>query len=124
MSVRSLRALGLSAIALCLAAVFGFSVAGLTSRDRSGRQQQRSRSSSQRHNRQRLCQGLSQSPCSIQAALRKNVQPSDPPAAELPPGQLDPSFTAAPRVERQPSPGVSSVQPLLPSLPRPPPLFA
>ncbi|MBL8239380.1 MAG: hypothetical protein JNM66_18290 [Bryobacterales bacterium] len=76
---RPFRNLGLSAVALCLAASFGFSISAGQPSDRVTRQQQRSRA--QRQPRHRVCPGLSQEPCALQVAFVKSFQASDPPPA-------------------------------------------
>lgn len=76
---RPFRNLGLSAVALCLAASFGFSISAGQPADRVTRQQQRSRA--QRQPRHRVCPGLSQEPCALQVAFVKSFQASDPPPA-------------------------------------------
>ena len=116
-----LRNLVLGATALCLAVSFGLALAGSPSVDRLSRQQQRARV--QRYPRQRMCPGISQEPCALQAAFNKVRHVSDPPA--VPPGVLDgPVLTFVALIE--PSPISRPATPSLPDSqrPRPPPALA
>ena len=116
-----LRSFALGVTALSLAVSFALALAGSPSVDRLSRQQQRSRT--QRHPRQRICAGISQEPCALQAAFHTVRQVSDPPAA--PPGFFEaPVFAFVALIE--PSPISRPASLALPSaqLPRPPPARA
>ncbi|HEU0119566.1 MAG TPA: hypothetical protein VFQ91_03505 [Bryobacteraceae bacterium] len=115
------RRLGFCAIALWLAATFGFSIASLSMVDRVTRQQQRSRV--QRHPRHRMCPGLSNDSSTLHTAFLKHVQPADAPPGKI----LDvarPAFTELGLVFPLPQAPPGRFPLLLSSLPRPPPFLA
>jgi len=118
---RPFRNLRLSAVALCLAATFGFSVSMAQSVDRVNRQQQRSRV--QRHPRQRICPTVGQEPSALHSAFVKTYHLADPPAMHVS-ESIRPVFEPAELIIL-PVVNPPGETPSFPSvLPRPPPSFA
>lgn len=118
-----LRNLGLSAIALLLAASFALTGASIQTPDRLTRQQQRSRS--QRSQRHRACPGHAQGHCIFQTSSVNAANPFGPlPAAGTPVADAKPAFNAGELLAARAIPAPAQVRTSPQSLPRPPPARA